>query len=108
MKIYHLKTCDTCRKALKSLQDQGPTLVEIRQDGVPPETLKIWLDTLGDAVLINRRSTTWRNLSEAERAGNPLELLQKHPTLLKRPVIEAGGEVYVGWSAATQAALGVS
>lgn len=59
----------------------------------------------GDA-LVNRRSTTWRGLSEDERAGDPLELLAAHPTLMKRPVIEADdGTLYLGWDKAVQAAL---
>ena len=59
------------------------------------------------AGVLNTRSTTWRNLPEDERAKDTAELLAQHPTLMKRPVIEAGGAWYQGWTPATKAALGV-
>jgi arsenate reductase len=55
--------------------------------------------------LLNTRSTTWRNLSEAERNRAPLDLLKDHPTLMKRPLIEAAGQLYLGWTADVQKAL---
>ncbi|MCT8159767.1 arsenate reductase family protein [Pseudoruegeria sp. SHC-113] len=106
MKFYGLKTCDTCRKALKMLQEKGmqPEVVDVRADGVPPEELARFLTAFGEN-LINRRSTTWRGLSEAERAGAPADLLAAHPTLMKRPVIEAEGALYLGWGPDVRAAL---
>ena len=106
MHIYHLKTCDTCKKAIKALADREPSLVDVRADGVSPDLLKTWLEAVGPEVLLNRKSTTWRNLSEAERAGDPLTLLQANPTLMKRPVIVDGRDLHVGWSKAVQEALG--
>lgn len=108
MKIYHLKSCDTCKKAIKALADRAPELIDIRADGVPPLTLKSWLATLGPETLINRRSTTWRGLSEADRNEDPLALIFVHPTLIKRPVIELDGKVFCGWTPEVRAALGVS
>lgn len=107
MKIYHLKTCDTCKRAIKALASQNPELIDVRSDGVPEDRLAHWLDVVGADLLVNRRSTTWRNLSEAERAGDPLDLLKQHPTLIKRPVIEAADTVHVGWTPAIQQVLGV-
>lgn len=106
MIFYGLKTYDTCRKALKDIRESGvePRYVDIRADGVPVADLSRFLMFFGDQ-LINRRSTTWRNLSQAERLDAPLSLLQKHPTLMKRPVIERGETLVVGWTAATRAAL---
>ncbi|MFB1025552.1 MAG: ArsC/Spx/MgsR family protein, partial [Octadecabacter sp.] len=60
----------------------------------------------GDAA-INTRSTTWRNLSDDERALGTAALLAAHPTLMKRPVIEIDGAWYQGWTPATKAALGL-
>ncbi|WP_212524035.1 ArsC/Spx/MgsR family protein [Actibacterium sp. MT2.3-13A] len=98
MRLYGLKTCDTCRAARRALAAAGrePDEVDVRGDGVPEADLRRFLDAFGEA-LINRRSTTWRGLSEAERAGDPLTLLTAHPTLMKRPVIEADGRLYLGW-----------
>ena len=69
--------------------------------------LDAWVEN-GAKALVNTRSTTWRGLDEIERARaetEPAALLAEHPTLIKRPVIEAGGAVHVGWSKAVEAAL---
>jgi len=55
--------------------------------------------------LLNTRSTTWRGLDEAERAKDPLSLLAAHPTLMKRPLIDRNGELFLGWTKDVQAAL---
>lgn len=104
MKIYGLKTCDTCRKALKSLP--GAELVDVRAEGLPAAVASAAWARFG-ADLLNTRSTTWRGLDEAERAGAPLDLIAAHPALMKRPLIESGGNLFLGWSAETRAALGV-
>jgi arsenate reductase len=102
MKIYGLKTCDTCRKALKSLQ--GAEFHDLRAQGLPEDVSRAAYARFG-ADLVNRRSTTWRQLSEPERARNPLALLADHPTLMKRPLIEHEGRLHLGWGKDTQAAL---
>ena len=98
MQLYGLKTCDTTRKALKSLREGGQqvTYIDVRKDGIPEASLKIFLGVFGED-LINRRSTTWRGLSDSERAGDALELLVAHPTLMKRPVIWSGNTFTLGW-----------
>ncbi|MEK9926319.1 MAG: ArsC/Spx/MgsR family protein [Alphaproteobacteria bacterium] len=109
MTIYMLKSCDSCKKAIKALQAAGhdPVLVDVRADGVPKDHLAGWLETHGADVMINRKSTTWRGLDDAERQADPLALLMANPTLMKRPVIVADGTSYVGWSKDVQAALGL-
>ena len=102
MILYGLKTCDTCRKALKSLPDA--TLVDVRADGVPQDVLNAAHQQFG-AALLNTRSTTWRGLDAEQRQRNPLELLADHPTLMKRPLIESQGQLYLGWGKDVQAAL---
>ncbi|WP_172329220.1 arsenate reductase family protein [Mangrovicoccus sp. HB161399] len=106
MILYGLKTCDTCRKARRALSEAGrePAFVDLRE--TPPDRAQIaaWLDRLGPA-LMNTRSTTWRGLSEAERAGAPVDLMLAHPALVKRPVIEDGEALHLGWDKAVQAAL---
>ncbi|UZD91635.1 ArsC/Spx/MgsR family protein [Cognatishimia activa] len=102
MQLYGLKNCDTCRKALKSL----PTavLVDVRAEGVPAEILERAHAEFGSALL-NTRSTTWRQLSAEERAKPELTLLSEHPTLMKRPLIDRDGELFLSWSKEVQAAL---
>lgn len=104
--FYGLKTCDTCRKAQKELIAAGHSLhvVDVRADGVPRADLARFLSLFGED-LVNRRSTTWRGLSEQERALDPLDLLSRHPTLMKRPVIAAHDTAYLGWSKSAQDAL---
>ncbi len=106
MTFYGLKTCDTCRKAQKALQGAGHELrvIDVRSDGVSPADLSRFQVELGDAIL-NTRSTTWRGLDETERARPVLDLLIDHPTLMKRPVIEVNGQLYLGWGKDVQAAL---
>ncbi|MCF6328315.1 MAG: ArsC family transcriptional regulator [Henriciella sp.] len=105
--LYGLKNCDTCKKALKSLEAVGkPTaFVDIRADTDLAAKVPVWLEAAGADLLLNTRSTTWRGLSEAERQGDPATLLIANPTLIKRPVIETSGHVHVGWTPGVQAAL---
>ena len=102
MILYGLKTCDTCRKALKSLPDAQ--FVDVRTKGVPGDVLTRALTRFG-AKLVNARSTTWRELSQSERKKPEIELLQTYPTLMKRPLIVSGDQMWIGWAADTQAAL---
>jgi len=106
MIIYGLKTCDSCRKAKSALERMGKAVDfhDMRDDPLSREELARFLAALGPD-LVNRRSTTWRGLDEVARAGDPLDLLEAHPTLMKRPVIEAGGQLHLGWNAKTEAAL---
>ncbi|WP_299986407.1 ArsC/Spx/MgsR family protein [uncultured Ruegeria sp.] len=105
MRLYGLKNCDTCRKALKSLPNAE--FVDVRGQGVPQNTLSEAYETFGKALL-NTRSTTWRGLDEDTRNRPVLELLIDHPTLMKRPLIETNGQMYLGWTPETRQALGVA
>ena len=103
MVLYGLKTCDTCRKAMKSLPDAE--FVDVRSDGMPENLLQRAFAQF-EGELVNRRSTTWRGFSESERQNPPLELLKAHPTLMKRPLIADGDTLYLGWGPEVRAALG--
>ena len=109
--LYGLKNCDTCKKALKALEGTGKTVafVDIRAEADLPSKVPTWLKAVGADKLLNKRSTTWRALSEAEQlkalTDGIQEALIANPTLIKRPVIEDGKEVHVGWTKDVQAAL---
>ncbi len=109
--LFGLKNCDTCKKALKALDGQDVTFVDIRSEADLGAKVPAWLAVAGADTLVNKRSTTWRNLSEEERNAasghGAASLLEKNPTLIKRPVIEAEGRIFVGWSADVKTALGV-
>lgn len=107
MDLYGLKTCDTCRKALKSLAAAGHAVrfTDVRAEPLDVATRTAFLAEFGDA-LINTRSTTWRGLSQEERKRAPADLLAAHPALMKRPVIRADdGALFLGWGREVQAAL---
>lgn len=105
MRLYGLKNCDTCRKALKSLKNAE--LVDVRAQGVPDPVMSAAYEKFGKALL-NTRSTTWRELDENQRARPALELLADHPTLMKRPLIEDEDTLYLGWTEETRQGLGVA
>ncbi len=103
LKVYGIRQCDTCRKALKWLTGQGIAhrFLDFRSDGLQPELLKSWLDSPFADKLVNRRSTTWRQLSDEQRqfeGDEMLQLLLEHPTLIKRPVFVANEIVAVGFN----------
>ena len=106
MQLYGLKTCDTTRKALKTLREAGLEVayIDVRADIIPERELSRFLRAFGDAML-NKRSTTWRGLSDADRALGAAALIKKHPTVMKRPVIQTDTDVYLGWNAEVQKAI---
>ncbi|MFC3230226.1 Spx/MgsR family RNA polymerase-binding regulatory protein [Marinibaculum pumilum] len=113
--MFGLKTCDTCRKARRWLDSQGvPYRAHDLREAPPTRNLlQQWLDAVGPERLVNRRSTTWRGLSEEARAAaapgaDPetlLALLAEQPTLIKRPVFQRRTEVLVGFDHAVRGAL---
>ena len=66
VRIYGLKNCDSCRKAMKALPEAD--LIDVRAEAVPEDVLSTALKTFGDA-LVNTRSTTWRGMSDEQRKG---------------------------------------
>ena len=106
MVLYGIKSCDTCRKALKALSEAGRDVVfrDVRAEPLTEAEIASFHAAFGER-LINRASTTWRSLGEAERAAPPEALLASHPTLMKRPVIDRDGSLTLGWGKDVQVAL---
>ncbi|MBB3167841.1 ArsC family reductase [Simiduia aestuariiviva] len=107
--LYGIKNCDTVKKARKWLEAQNIdyTFHDFRADGLSQAQAQTWFDELGEA-LINKRSTTWKQLSPAEQAQAtqaPAALLVQHPTLIKRPLLDTGSERRVGFKADEYAQL---
>lgn len=104
LQLYGLKNCDTCRKAVAWLKAHGVAhqFIDYRAQPVPAEQLKAWADQIPWEKLVNRASTTWRNLPESRKSPNDdaawLALIAEFPTLVRRPVVVAGSEVSVGFS----------
>jgi len=109
--VWGLKSCDTCRKALNWLKQEGVAhrFRDVRADGLDPAALEAWIAELGWEPLVNTRGTTWRGLSETERDGldgkRAHALILAHPAVMKRPVFDLGKRRLVGFKAAEQAAL---
>ena len=96
--LYGLPTCDACKKARRALEGDGHA-VTFRDVRATPLSEAEWgglLAEFGDG-LVNRKSTTWRGLSEMSRAHEADALLAAHPTLMKRPVIAGAGRLTLGW-----------
>lgn len=112
--LYGIRNCDTCRKARKWLDGAGIAhrFHDFRADGLTPETVAGWIAELGGDVLVNRRGTTWRKLTESERGratgDGAAALIAANPTLIKRPVFDLGDRRMVGFSDRTRAALALS
>jgi Spx/MgsR family transcriptional regulator len=104
--IFGLDNCDTCRKARNWLKRAGVEheFVDYREHRVEPATLKDWARQRGGwDKLVNRASTTWRNLPEGRKApGSDPEwtlLIKEHPAIVKRPVVlMPDGSVGLGFS----------
>ncbi len=107
LKIYGLKNCDTCKNALKFLDEKNISyeFLDIRNPPPSDEVLKNWLSDVGNKLLINRRSTSWRNLSDAQKNSTIdsefLALISANPTLIKRPVFIKNGQITVGFNKKT-------
>jgi len=109
--VAGIKSCDTCRKALSWLEEQGIAheFHDLRADGLDAKRLAAWIDELGWETLLNRRSTTWRQLPEADKVGlndkKAAKLIAADPTLIKRPVFETSQATHVGFTDHVKKAL---
>ena len=102
--LYGIANCDTVRKSRKWLdaQEIDYTFHDYKKEGVDAEKLVRWADTVGWEVLLNRRGTTFRKLDDADKAGidrdKALALMIRHPSMIKRPVVEMAQTVLVGFT----------
>ena len=109
--LYGIRNCDTMRKARRWLDVHGVdyTFHDVRRDGLDEATLQAWIAALGWEQLLNRRGTTWRKLPETVRATISREaaedIMLTHPASIKRPVLEHGGRLYLGFSDASYQAI---
>jgi arsenate reductase len=104
IKLYGLKNCDTCRKARNWLKEQSIdyTFIDLRAEGVNLAMLEDWEARVNWEALLNRQSTTWRGLTEVEKADLNRELaislMLTYPTLIKRPILVHQDNVWLGFS----------
>ncbi|MFZ3352008.1 MAG: ArsC family reductase [Xanthobacteraceae bacterium] len=103
--IYGIKNCDTMKKARAWLEKYGIDYAfhDYKTAGIERERLEKWEKKVGWEMLLNRAGTTFRKLSDQDKAGldakKALALMLKQPSMIKRPVLDpGGGKLLVGFS----------
>lgn len=104
--VYGIANCDSVKKARAWLtaHDQAHTFHDFKKHGVPPDALALWAQAAGWETLLNRKGTTWRGLTAesqatAVHAAGAQGLMRAHPSLIKRPVVDWGDGITVGFDA---------
>ena len=106
LRFYGIPNCDTVKKARAWLDERGIgyTFHDYKKEGADPARLAAWSDAVGWEALLNRRGTTFRALSDADKAdidrAKAIRLMEAQPSLIKRPVVEHDGGLLVGFDAA--------
>jgi arsenate reductase (glutaredoxin) len=103
--LYGIPNCDTVKKARAWLDANGInySFHDFKKAGVSTDFLEDCLAKLGWETLINRKGTTWRNLSEDQKASaadtqSALALMLESPSVIKRPVLSVEGRIHVGFA----------
>jgi arsenate reductase len=111
--VYGIKACDTMKKARAWLEAKGVPYAfhDYKTAGIAPEKLAEWSKEVGWETLLNKAGTTFRGLPEADKQGideaKAIRLMTANPSMIKRPVLEHGGRLLVGFKpAAYQAEFG--
>jgi arsenate reductase len=101
--IYGIKNCDTMRKARAWLDQHGVGYAfhDYKAEGVERDVLQGWARAVGWETLLNRAGTTFRKLPDADKANlsekKAIALMREQPSMIKRPVLDVGGELIVGF-----------
>ncbi len=110
--LYGLKNCDSCRKAKKWLEAQeiNYEFIDIHQTAPSLDVIQKAMIALGWELVLNRKSTTWRNLEDEDKidinAQKAQELIIRHPNLIKRPLLTDKNNYFtVGFNEITKSQL---
>lgn len=101
--LYGIKNCDTVKKARLWLDSNGIAYQfhDYRVDGLTSEQLQHFAADLGWEIMLNRSSTSWRQLSAEQQADlteeKTLQLMLEIPTLIKRPILDTSSELLIGF-----------
>lgn len=103
--LYGIPNCDTVKKARTWLADQQHdfTFHDFKKQGLKRETVAGWLKQVPRDVLVNKKGTTWRALSDERKASivdddAAIALMLENPSIIKRPVLDKDGAYSVGFS----------
>lgn len=112
MKIYGISNCSTVKKARNWLSTHGIELPfhDFRKHGVNEELLESWVKQTSWEKLLNRKGTTWRQLSDDAKAAvsdeaSAIRLMLEKPSIIKRPVLEKDGKLTLGFDEAIYQSL---
>lgn len=103
VKIYGIPNCDTVRKAVKWLEAQNieHEFIDYRKNPLPKKEIEAWDKAIGWETLLNKRSTAWRPLDASIKdnidRASAIDLMLEKVTLIKRPVLVKGKDVYLGF-----------
>ncbi|WP_296281466.1 Spx/MgsR family RNA polymerase-binding regulatory protein [uncultured Acinetobacter sp.] len=105
LKIYGIKNCNSMKKAFDLLTEIGLSYEfhDYKKQGIDAETIKVWLKQIPQEILLNKKGTTWKKLTEQEQQlalssqEELIKALTTHTSLIKRPVIDQNGEYVVGF-----------
>jgi arsenate reductase (glutaredoxin) len=103
LKVYGIRNCDTMKKAFAWLESRGIKydFHDYKKDGVPPGKLQAWSKQVGWQKLANTRGPTWRKLGVKDPTeARTLALLEENTSAIRRPIVEAGGKLLIGFDEA--------
>ena len=109
--VYGIPNCDTMKKARTWLDNHGVVYAfhDYKKLGIDEKTLRGWVKHLGWEVLLNRRGMMWRKVPDNVRASideaSAIRLMLETPAIIKRPVLDTGKSLHVGFSEADYADL---
>ena len=101
--LYGIPNCNTVSKARKWLTENNidHQFHNFKKDGLEQETLEKWVDDLGWEVLLNKRGTTWRKLSDEMKADidkdKAISIMLDNTSIIKRPVLDTNKSLHVGF-----------
>jgi len=108
--IYGIKNCDTMKKARAWLDEHGVdySFHDYKTAGIDKDRLARWSKAVGWETLLNRAGTTFRKLPDAEKTNltekKAMALMLAQPSMIKRPVLDVGGKLLVGFKPESYAA----
>jgi arsenate reductase len=106
VRIYGIKNCDTMKKAFAWLDAHKVPYEfhDYKKEGVPPGKLASWAERAGWEKLANVRGPTWRNIPDAQKENldqsRALNLLEQNSSAIRRPIVEAGDKLLIGFDPA--------
>ncbi len=103
IKLFGIPNCDSVKKSQKWLKNSGIEYEfhDYKKQGITKKQITNWCKNVGWEILLNKRSRTWKELSENDRSNltqtKAVTLMYQHPTLIKRPIVQKGNSILVGF-----------